>query len=126
MVFQVYHLNAKEVIGRVILFLLSCLFLQLICYNQSSIMQVEMVLCSILWGLPLVVTFLFFWAFDFPIVQYVDDILIVMPAEVDQLQHLQSILGEFSSSTGLKVNFSKSSLLPINVNDERQHCWLRQ
>lgn len=123
MVFQVYHLNAKEVLGSdplsPLLFVLATDLLQ-------SIMQVEMVLCSILWGLPLVVTFLFFWAFDFPIVQYVDDILIVMPAEVDQLQHLQSILGKFSSSTGLKVNFSKSSLLPINVNDERQHCWLRQ
>jgi hypothetical protein len=53
---------------------------------------------------------------DFPIIQYGDDTLIIMPAEPDQLVNLQSILSDFASSTGLKVNFSKSSLIPINVD----------
>ena len=56
---------------------------------------------------------------DYPIVQYADDTLIIMPAEADQLLHLQNLLETFATSTGLKVNFSKSSLLPINVDDEK-------
>lgn len=56
---------------------------------------------------------------DFPIVQYDDGTLIIMPAEVEQLHHLHVILGEFASSTELKVNFSKSSLWLINVDDSK-------
>lgn len=53
---------------------------------------------------------------DYPIVQYVDDTLIVMPTEIDQMLHLQSLLQTFTQSKGLKVNFSKSSLTPIIVD----------
>ena len=56
---------------------------------------------------------------DFPIIQYADDTLIVMPAEESQLIELQHLLGEFADSTGLKVNFSKSLMLPINVDDSK-------
>jgi hypothetical protein len=38
-----------------------------------------------------------------------------MPTEESQLFNLKCILGAFSVSTGLKVNFSKSSIVPINV-----------
>ena len=47
---------------------------------------------------------------DFPIVQYADDILIVMQASTTQLFALKGILQSFSASTGLKVNYSKSML----------------
>lgn len=48
--------------------------------------------------------------------QYANDTLIFMPADKDQLLHLQSLLHTFAQSTGVKVNFSKSSLIPINVD----------
>lgn len=56
---------------------------------------------------------------DFPIIQYVDDTLIILRAEVTQIQVLQDILQQFHSSTGLEVNFQKSSLIPLNMNTER-------
>jgi hypothetical protein len=51
---------------------------------------------------------------DYPIVQYTDDTLLIMPAEESQLLNLKNILGAYSVSTGLKVNYSKSSIIPIN------------
>ena len=55
---------------------------------------------------------------DFPILQYADDTLIIMEAKLDQLTTLKNILRLFSLSTGLKVNFSKSMLVPINLDSE--------
>jgi hypothetical protein len=55
---------------------------------------------------------------DFPIVQYVDDTLLIMQADAAQLQSLKEILQLFADSTGLRVNYSKSSMIPINVSDE--------
>ena len=52
---------------------------------------------------------------DFPIVQYADDTLLVMPACVTQLLALKDMLGTFVASTGLHVNYSKSQLIPLNV-----------
>jgi hypothetical protein len=48
-------------------------------------------------------------------VQYADDTLIVVPVEVSQLQHLKQLLIQFAASTGLKVNFNKSFLVPTNI-----------
>ena len=56
---------------------------------------------------------------DFPIIQYADNTLLLMQAEETQLSHLKGILDDFALSTGLKVNFSKSSMIPINVPDAR-------
>jgi len=56
----------------------------------------------------------------FPIVQYADDTLLILPAEAKQLFTLKGLLRGFSDSTGLNVNFSKSCLLPINVSE----AWL--
>ena len=55
---------------------------------------------------------------DFPILQYADDTLIIMEVKLDQLTALKDILRLFSLSTGLKVNFSKSMLVPINLDSE--------
>ena len=44
-----------------------------------------------------------------------DQGLIFNPTDIVQLQHLKSILDEFALSTGLKVNFHKSNIYPINV-----------
>jgi hypothetical protein len=59
---------------------------------------------------------------DFPIIQYADDTLIIMEGDPYQLFFLKTVLRNFSNSTGLKVNFSKSMMLPININESRlQH-----
>jgi hypothetical protein len=55
---------------------------------------------------------------DFPIVQYADDTLLVLPADKDQLLLIKDTLRKFSLSTGLKINFDKSQMLPINVPEE--------
>jgi hypothetical protein len=53
---------------------------------------------------------------DYPIIQCANDTLLIMPAEEEQLSHLQTILQDFASSPGLRVNFAKSSIIPINVD----------
>jgi hypothetical protein len=56
---------------------------------------------------------------DFPIIQYADDTLSIMEAYALQLFTLKAILNTFSDSTGLKVNYSKSSIYAINILEER-------
>jgi hypothetical protein len=56
---------------------------------------------------------------DFPFVQYADDTLLIMQACPHQLLALKTLLQTFADATGLRVNYSKSCLLPINV-DENQ------
>lgn len=56
---------------------------------------------------------------DFPVIQCDDDTLIVVEGDTRQLFFLKSLLNNFSLSTGLKINFNKSMMIPINVSDER-------
>jgi hypothetical protein len=56
---------------------------------------------------------------DYPIVQYADDTLLIMQVDARQIFFLKALLNSFSESTGLKVNHSKSLMLPINVSLER-------
>lgn len=45
-----------------------------------------------------------------------------MPADPAELTHLKLLLHDFALSTGLKVNFNKSFLIPINIeNDKTEH-----
>jgi hypothetical protein len=53
----------------------------------------------------------------FPIVQYADDTIIGMKACEFQLLILKDILLKVTLSNGLKVNFHKSCLVPINIDD---------
>jgi len=55
----------------------------------------------------------------FPIVQYAGDTLLVMKADAKQLFYLKALLNSFANSTGLKVNFAKSSIIPINVTEDK-------
>jgi retron-type reverse transcriptase len=57
------------------------------------------------------------YGMDYPIVQYADDTLIIMPAEQDQVRVMKGILERYANSTGLKINFHKSSMIPINLAD---------
>jgi hypothetical protein len=56
---------------------------------------------------------------EFPVIQYADDTLLVMKANSQQLLCLKAILHSFAISTGLKVNYQKSSMMPINLSAER-------
>ena len=50
--------------------------------------------------------------------QYADDTIIILPAEESQLIHFKEILNQYAAFTRLKINFHKSSLLPINLSDQ--------
>jgi hypothetical protein len=56
---------------------------------------------------------------DFPVIQYANDTLVIMKANASELICLKSILQTFTDSTGLKVNFNKSWMMPINISEDR-------
>jgi exonuclease III len=51
-----------------------------------------------------------------PVLQYADDTLIVIQGEVQQAKILKEILDDFANATGLKINFAKSTFVPINLS----------
>jgi hypothetical protein len=56
---------------------------------------------------------------DFPVIQYADDTLIIMEGCARQLIFLKSLLQTYATSSGLKVNYSKSMMVPINIDDQK-------
>lgn len=56
---------------------------------------------------------------DFPVIQYADDTLIIMEGDANQLFLLKSLLNSFSESTGLKLKYNKSHMVPINIFNEK-------
>jgi hypothetical protein len=48
----------------------------------------------------------------FPVIQYADDTLVVLPADAKQLICFNALLHTFVESTGLRVNYQKSSMYP--------------
>jgi hypothetical protein len=56
---------------------------------------------------------------DFPIIQYADHTLLIMEACPQQLFVLKALLNTFADFTCLKVNYSKSSMVPINLEPGR-------
>jgi hypothetical protein len=59
---------------------------------------------------------------DFPVVQYADDTLLLLEADATQLATLKQALQDFSTSTGLSVNYHKSCMLPINISEDAVHA----
>ena len=57
---------------------------------------------------------------DFPVVQYADDTILVMQACPTQAARMKLILEDYAASVGLKINFHKSTLIPINA--DHQHA----
>jgi hypothetical protein len=55
---------------------------------------------------------------DFPVVQYADDTLLFLEAPT-QLLVLKDLLSSFASATGLRVNYNKTVMLPINISQEK-------
>jgi hypothetical protein len=56
---------------------------------------------------------------DFPIIQYADDTILVMKASQRELFCLKGLLQSFTESTGLKVNYSKSQMIALNMSQEQ-------
>ena len=56
---------------------------------------------------------------DFPVIQYADDTLIILPACQQELQTIKGILDSYARATGLKINYTKSQLMPINVDAQK-------
>jgi hypothetical protein len=55
------------------------------------------------------------------VIQYADDTLILIQGCPDQARVLKEILDTFSSTTGLKINYNKSTFVPINLEQDEQH-----
>lgn len=53
---------------------------------------------------------------EFPLIQYADDTLVILPTDARVLFNFKGLLRSFSDSLGLHVNFSKTYLVPINTN----------
>jgi hypothetical protein len=56
---------------------------------------------------------------NFPIIQYADDTILIMTASQRELFCLKGLLQSFSDSTGLKVNYAKSQIIPLNLAQEQ-------
>jgi hypothetical protein len=56
---------------------------------------------------------------NFPMVQYVDDTMSRSWKPANLSCNIEEILHVFSESTGLKINISKSLIIPINVPDAK-------
>ncbi|CAN6206900.1 unnamed protein product [Urochloa humidicola] len=53
-----------------------------------------------------------------PVIQYADDTLIVLKADRQDLQHLKGMLDLFSAFSGLKINYNKSTIVPMHVPED--------
>jgi hypothetical protein len=49
------------------------------------------------------------------ILQYADDTLILLCGELQDVEHLKMLLDQFSAAAGLKINFDKSTTVPMNI-----------
>jgi hypothetical protein len=56
---------------------------------------------------------------NFPIIQYADDTLIIMEGCARQLVFIKSPLHTFAPAIGLKANYAKSMMVPINLESEK-------
>jgi hypothetical protein len=55
-----------------------------------------------------------------PVIQYADDTLILIQGSPHQTRIVKEILDVFSATTGLQINYFKSTFVPINLNEEDQ------
>lgn len=62
---------------------------------------------------------------DFPVVQYADDTLVLLQADAKQLYCLKALLNTFAEATRLKVNYSKSNIIPINISEDKVEIMVR-
>lgn len=51
-----------------------------------------------------------------PVLQYADNTLIIVKATTTAAKHLKHILDTFAAATGLQINFTKTTFIPLNVD----------
>ena len=61
---------------------------------------------------------------DFPVIQFADDTILVLPADMRQIEQVKNLLLHYSAFTGLRVNYEKSFLVPLNVPITQLHSLL--
>lgn len=59
--------------------------------------------------------------FNFPIIRYADDTILVMEACQKQLFFLKAILNTYAKSIGLIVNYHKSNVYPLNISNDKMN-----
>jgi hypothetical protein len=50
------------------------------------------------------------------VLQYADDTIILLRAELSDASQLKEVLDLFAATTGLKINFQKSTVTPLHVS----------
>jgi hypothetical protein len=55
-----------------------------------------------------------------PVIQYAKDTLILFQGDPGQACLLKEILDAFSMTTGLHINYDKSTFVPINLSEAKQ------
>jgi hypothetical protein len=56
------------------------------------------------------------------VLQYADDTLVILRAEDGAAERLKRLLEDFAAATGLVINFSKSTLVPMNFDADQTRC----
>lgn len=55
-------------------------------------------------------------------VQYTDDTLLLVRGQLADVQALKDLLDQFADATGLQINYSKSTAVPIHMEPEAVHA----
>jgi hypothetical protein len=50
--------------------------------------------------------------------QYADDTILFLDRDLDKLRNMKTILSSFELMSGMRVNYNKSELIPMNVEDQ--------
>jgi hypothetical protein len=82
------------------------LFLLVACVLQRLVRRDDVLLHPLVDGAPC------------PVLQYVDDTLLILRADVAAAQRLKLLLVQFERATGLAINYDKSILVPMHVEPE--------
>jgi hypothetical protein len=56
-----------------------------------------------------------------PVLQYVDDTLILLRDSSQAASNLKKILDDFADATGLQINFAKITFVPLNIDLDLSH-----
>jgi hypothetical protein len=54
---------------------------------------------------------------DYPVVQYGDDTIVILPTQAGQPNIMKDILEQYDAFVGLCINYGKPTMIPINVSD---------
>jgi hypothetical protein len=58
------------------------------------------------------------YGMDYPVIQYANDTLIIMPVCTQEVSVMKDILDKYAASTGLHINYIKSVLIPIKLTHD--------